>query len=152
METTVVKPLEKCLLLLGTVVSAVLNYLYALKNTLGCSCGAQEPICQPDFCASVPVMCRWSSLIQPGSPIQPFLHDFVTLEASNICFLHQTVSAPQRGVASASGPVQCCIRAKLSWTSAWMLDWGGNSSFTSQICFPDLTLINLPVLLLGQAP
>lgn len=37
METTVIKPSEKYLLLLGTVVSAVQNYLYALKNILGCS-------------------------------------------------------------------------------------------------------------------
>lgn len=36
-KLTVIKPLEKYLLLLGTVVSAVLNYLYALKNILGCS-------------------------------------------------------------------------------------------------------------------
>lgn len=39
-ETTVTKPLDKHLFLLGTVVSAVLNYLYALKNTLGCSSAA----------------------------------------------------------------------------------------------------------------
>lgn len=37
LETTAIKLLRKYLLLLGTVVSAVLNYLYALKNTLGCS-------------------------------------------------------------------------------------------------------------------
>lgn len=37
METTVTKQLEKYLLLLGTVVPAVLNYLYAHKNILGCS-------------------------------------------------------------------------------------------------------------------
>lgn len=36
METTVIKPLENYLLLLGTVLSAVLNYLYALKNILAC--------------------------------------------------------------------------------------------------------------------
>lgn len=37
MVTTVIKPLEKYLVLLGTVVSAVLNYLYTLKNILECS-------------------------------------------------------------------------------------------------------------------
>lgn len=40
METTVIKSLQKYLLLLGTMVLTVLNYLYALKNALGYSSAA----------------------------------------------------------------------------------------------------------------
>lgn len=149
METTVIKPLEKYFLLLGTVVSAV--------QLLWIICMLWETYWDVDllhkspFAGKISVhQCLWWADILLWSSISSMVLSPLKHLISVTYTKQFQSSAPQWRVATASGPSS--IGAKLSWASAWMLDWGGNRSFISQICFPDLTPINTPVLLLGQGP